>query len=330
MQSKADSLVRDGAVEVFASELRLVWHQLPNKALFGVLFTCWLLLFHYLGNSSFGYTNTASLLKWIWPSFLPADNEFDSGIGMLLPFVVLGLFWWKRNELIAVRLASWPWGLAIMLIALLIHMVGYLVQQQRVSIVGLFLGIFGIMGLAWGPVFLRRAFFPYAFMVFAVPLGSLSLAVTFRLRVVVSVLVEFVAGGLFGLDVIREGTGLFDASRSYQFDVAPACSGIRSLMAILLLCTIYGYMTFRHSWWRWLVMIAAAAPLAVVGNFLRLLVIVLAAEIFGQKTADWVHESTLFSLSPYVPAILGVIFIARWLERGGSAAPSPGAPRILK
>lgn len=49
-------------------------------------------------------------------------------------------------------------------------------------------------------------------------------------------------------------------------------------------------------------MIASALPLAVAGNVLRLTLIIVVAEAFGQKTGDWVHENTFFSMLPYVPA----------------------------
>jgi exosortase/archaeosortase family protein len=60
-------------------------------------------------------------------------------------------------------------------------------------------------------------------------------------------------------------------------------------------------------------MIAVALPLAVLGNMLRLLVIVLTADLMGQGAGNWVHENWFFSLLPYVPAFAGVLLLARWL-----------------
>jgi exosortase len=323
-QPQSGELVRDGVVEVFAAEFVTCWRQVPNKLLFGILLGVWVLLFQFMGNSTFGYLNTSSIFEWMWPAGLPTDNEFDSGPGILLPLVVAGLFWWKRRELLALPLAAWPLGLGILAFAILLHIVGYMVQQPRISIVALYVGIYGLMGMAWGARFMWRAFLPYAFFIFAIPLGSLSVGITFRLRMVVTVLVEFIANYLLGMDLVREGTGLFDPSKTYQFDVAPACSGIRSLMAVFFLCAVYGYVIFRHSWWRWFVLMVAAFPLAVLGNMLRLLTIVLAADLFGQETGNAVHDSALFSLSPYVPAILGMILLARWLERDTKPAAGTG------
>jgi exosortase/archaeosortase family protein len=95
-------------------------------------------------------------------------------------------------------------------------------------------------------------------------------------------------------------------------------------MAILFVCTVYGYMTFRASW-RWLLMIAVAFPLAVLGNMLRLLVIVLTADLMGQNAGNWVHENWFFSLLPYVPAFAGVLLLRHWLDPNRKVHPKEEA-----
>ena len=55
--------------------------------------------------------------------------------------------------------------------------------------------------------------------------------------------------------------------------------------------------------------------LAVIGNVVRLTTIIVAAETFGQSAGNYVHESFLFSLLPYVPPILGLMILGHWLEK---------------
>jgi hypothetical protein len=45
-----------------------------------------------------------------------------------------------------------------------------------------------------------------------------------------------------------------------------------------------------------------------------MLLIIVAAVMGGQAWGDYVHESTLISLVPYLPALFGFLFIGRWLE----------------
>jgi exosortase/archaeosortase family protein len=89
---------------------------------------------------------------------------------------------------------------------------------------------------------------------------------------------------------------------------------MRSLIAIFLLATIYGFIAFRSAWKRLLLM-ALAFPLAILGNLARMLLIIMAAELGGQEAGNYVHESSLFSLVPYVPAIIGLLVVGRLLEK---------------
>jgi exosortase/archaeosortase family protein len=133
------------------------------------------------------------------------------------------------------------------------------------------------------------------------------------LRILVSQLTEWVAHYLLGIGVQRMGTQLFDPLGKYQYDVAAACSGIRSLVAIFLLAMVYGFMTFRSPWKR-LFLMALAFPFSVFGNLIRMLFIIIAAEVGGQQWGNYVHESTLISLIPYVPAIVGLLWVGRLME----------------
>ena len=295
------------------------WRRLPNKGLFFALLAAWLAVFHFFGNSLLGYIHSPSLFTSLYAAYNNPNPASDDSHGNFIPFLVVGLFWWKRRELLALPLQIWWGGLLILVAGMVLHVLGYALQQPRLSIVALFTGIYGLMGLAWGREWLRKSVFPFFLFVFSIPLGGQADAITFPLRLLVCQLVELVAQWVLGIDVIRMGTQLFDPLGAYQYDVAPACSGIRSLIAIFLLATVYGFITFRSPWKRLLLM-ASAFPLAVLGNLARMLFIIVAAEIGGQKWGNYIHESSLFSLIPYIPAIIGLLVIGRWMEK----RPKPG------
>jgi exosortase len=322
-------LSEDGILEEFRIEFLKIWERIPNKLFFFLLLAAWLLLFQTLGNSTLGYIHTNSLFKWMYTSYLPdhLPGQDDSvvftedGHGIIVPFIVLGILWWKRKQLIAQPLRTWWPGLVLVALGLFLHLSGYVIQQSRVSIVGLFIGIYGLMGLAWGPAWLRATFFPFFLFAFMVPLGTLGLPITFRLRLIACQIVEAICHNALTIDIIRDGTALKDPANRYHYEVAAACSGIRSLIAILLLGIVYGSIAFR-TWWKRGLMIASAFPLAVVGNVLRLLTIIIVAEIWGQGAGNWAHESTIISLLPYIPAFLGLMGLAHWL---GEDPPSKNA-----
>jgi exosortase len=298
------------------------WRRLPNKAFFFLLLAAWLAVFQFLGNSIFGYIKSPSLLQWMYNSYNSGGAAGDDAYGNLIPFLVVGLFWWKRAELLALPLKIWPPALLIVGLGRGWHVMGYVVQEPRLSIVALFAGIYGLTGLAWGPAWLRNSFFPFFLFLFAVPLGTISDPITFPLRLFVSALVEWIAHGVLGIGVVRMGTQLFDPLGTYQYDVAAACSGIRSLTAIFLFATVWGFLVFRSPWKR-MFMMALAIPFAILGNLLRMLLIIMAAVMGGQSWGNYVHESTLISLVPYLPAFVGLLFVGRWLEKTGSTDSIP-------
>jgi exosortase len=297
----------------FVEDLMSCWNRLPNKGLFFTLLAAWLLFFQFLGNATLGYVDTASLFGWMANGYRDDADGNGDGQGWIIPWVVVGLFWWKRKQLLALPSRTWWPALLMLAGALVLHALGYLIQQPRISIVALFGGIYALMGLAWGPAWLRGSLFPFFLFAFNVPFASIAQPITFRLRLLVSWLVTGICNNLLGIDVIREGTGLFNSAHTYSYEVAAACSGLRSTIAILALCTVYGFMTFDKNWKR-ILMMAAAFPLSMFGNTLRMLAIIVAAEIGGKSWGDFVHENFFFSLLPYVPAILGVIALAHWLR----------------
>lgn len=309
-----------GVLDEFQTEFAQSWRRLPNKGFFFGLLVAWVGLFYFLGTSTFGHTKTTSLFGWMWAAY--NNRSADDAYANLIPFLVIGLFWWKRSELLDLPLRLWPPALIIVAGGLLLHIAGYLVQEERISIVALFLGIYGLMGLAWGPEWLRKGFFPFFLFIFCVPSSLLLQPITLPLRVLVTSITEWIAHYILAIDVIRAGTQLYDPFGAYQYDVAAACSGIRSLVAIFLLTLVYGFVTFQSPWKR-LVMVALAFPFSVLGNLIRMLFIIIAASLGGQAWGNYVHESTVISLIPYVPAILGVLYLGRLMEtRDKSEAPS--------
>lgn len=312
------------------AELARVWAGMPNKGFFLGLLAAWVLVFQFLGNATFGHIDSPSLFVWLYGVYTAPHHNDDHGL--LIPFVVAGLFWWKREELAAVRKELWRPGLLMLAAAMLLHVVGSLIQQARLSALAFFLGVYGLMGLAWGPAWLRASFFPFFLFGFCIPVGSLAEHITFPMRLVVTNATVVLAQAL-DIDVAQDGSRIFNAARTFQYDVAPACSGVRSLMALVVLGTVYGWITFK-SWWRRGVMIAVALPLAVVGNVARVTAVVITAQVAGHRAGERLHDYAGFVT--FAVAIGCVIWLSRLLrehppenvggERSAKTAPSSIVP----
>src|SRR5687767_8251937 len=105
------------------------WRRLPHKGAFALVLCAWIAFFHWLGNSTFGYTDTPSLFEWLYYCYVRGSEEEHVYI---VPFLVGILAWWKREDLLGAVKGSW-WPAALLLAAaVLLHIIGYVVQQTRV------------------------------------------------------------------------------------------------------------------------------------------------------------------------------------------------------
>jgi exosortase len=152
--------------------------------------------------------------------------------------------------------------------------------------VGLIYGlILYLCGWQWAKVL----WFPCAFLVFCIPLTFLDQVVAFPLRLFVTKFSVW-ALNVLGMDVFQKGTGIESkAGRFEPLDVADPCSGIRSLVALTALTSLYGYVTMDKGWKKWLLFFSSV-PLAVLGNLTRIITIVLVAQGFGQDVAMKVYH----------------------------------------
>ncbi|MBI2514131.1 MAG: exosortase [Opitutae bacterium] len=276
-------------------------------------------VFQFFGNSTRGYIDSSSLFYW-W-GFQWTDPASEGEHGWLILAVSGWLVWRNLRQQPAVNDQQSAVGAsagAAMLGGLALHLLGYAMQQARISIAALLLFTWGVLALGGGRRWGRAAAFPLGFMLFALPLNVLD-TVGFFLRVGVTD-VAFHVSRAFGCDVIRNGTQLLSPDGSYSYDVAAACSGIRSLMALTALSTLLGYLSFRSRWARVLIG-ALALPYAFVGNVVRILAIIVAAEWRGQRAGAVVHE--WFGFLVFV-IVLGLVQATVWLMQRGKKAEREG------
>jgi exosortase len=205
---------------------------------------------------------------------------------------------------------------------MVIHLFGYIIQQPRVSVVALLLGVYALVATVWGWRLAWAMAFPYALMVFSIPLGVLAEPVTIPLRHLATNVTVAITRHALGIPILQEGVQLLDPRGAYQYEVAAACSGINSLITLLVLTTVYAFVTFQKPWKR-AAIIASALPLAVASNVLRLVSIIVAAEAFGRKAGDFVHE--WFGFVTFGLGLAGLMVLGHWL-REPRVEPS-GAPQ---
>jgi exosortase len=124
-----------------------------------------------------------------------------------------------------------------------------------------------------------------------------------------------------GIPVLREGNVIHLANTSLE--VAEACSGIRSLVALLTLAIVFGYLVDPRTWVR-ACLAAAAIPIAIVANGIRVAGTGVAAHYYGAQAAEGFFHS--FSGWVVFLAAFAILFVLERLLHLIAPAPRMHAP----
>ncbi|OGV43792.1 MAG: hypothetical protein A2X46_08865 [Lentisphaerae bacterium GWF2_57_35] len=247
------------------------------SALIGLIYV----VFHLQGNTTDIRVFGRSSLTWMIGRWGDIGGEYSHG--WLIPLVSIGLVWCKRKELWAAPKKVCYAGLMVVIFALLLHWLGAKAQQTRLSLMSLIMVIWGVPFYLYGWQVAKLLLFPCAYLIFCIPLNFID-SLTSPLRILATLVSAGILNGL-GLRVHRVGSGLFsDASNEFSFDVAPECSGLHSLLAMTALTAVYAYLTQKTFMKKWLLFLFCI-PIALVGNIVRITLVVLIAAGFGQKVA---------------------------------------------
>jgi exosortase len=147
----------------------------------------------------------------------------------------------------------------------------------------------------FGVAVLRRNWFPLFFLLFAVPPpGSLVDQITAPLKQFVSE-AAMKTVYLFGVPASREGVTIYVSK--YQLLMEDACSGMNSLFGLTAVSLLYIYL-LRGAFARYcLLMTLFVIPIAIVGNILRVIVLILLTYFMGDGVAQgFLHYTTGFLL----------------------------------
>jgi len=210
-----------------------------------------------------------------------SDPNFSHGF--FVPLFSAFVVWQERKRL--ARLARRPaWsGLAILFCGLTLLIVGQMGAELFLSRTSLLLVLAGIIILFFGWNVFRAVLFPWAFLLLMIPIPAILFnKITFPLQVLASK-VAAATLPMFGVPVLREGNVI--NLPSMALEVAEACSGIRSLMTLLALAIIYGYLIEKRQWRRW-VLVLASLPIAVAANSLRIIVTGLLVQYWDPDKAE--------------------------------------------
>jgi exosortase len=235
----------------------------------------------------------AALVCWLYAPTLvrlvaqwAQDPDFSHGF--LVP--LFSLYVLSRDYGRFARMQPRPsWGgLFLLAFALLVLIVGQMGAELFLARVSLLLVMASLIVLFLGWSFLRAAAFPLGFLILMIPIPAILFnQITFPLQLLASRLAAPVLP-LLGVPVLREGNLI--SLPSGTLEIAKACSGVRSLMSLITVAIIYGFLTDKRLWLRCLLALASV-PIAVIANSSRIIGIGLLVQYWNEDAAEYFHAS---------------------------------------
>jgi exosortase len=250
----------------------------------------------------------------------------------LVPLICLVLVFSQREKIRQAPIRGSNWAIAWILLGILVYCIGLKAEMQYFGFLAIQILLAGLILWFWGIRVFRHLTFAWLFLLFAWPLPFLQGALGLPLRLVMSHASTTMLN-LLGTPCVQSGTAVLSAANlpaglklgdKFQVDIADPCSGLHSLFALMMISALAGYISMNKSSLRLLVFLAAI-PIAILGNVVRILLLVWGTQSFGSSFAlgtegapSWFHTGCGYAVYLVALAFLfGFISFlnSKWSQR---------------
>jgi exosortase len=240
----------------------------------------------------------------------------DYSHGFFVVPVAFYLVWGKKNKLKTISPSCTPWAWMLVIGSIFLYIFSFFANINTLSSYSMIFFIGSAIILLRGWQTFRLLLFPWLFLFFMVPVPSqIYASITVPLQLLVS-MISVALASLSGLPVLREGNVIY--LPHHTLEVVQACSGLRSLVALLALTSLFAYVKLNLLPTR-IVLFLSAIPIAIGVNIIRVLLIIAAYTLWN---FDLAHGSghVLLGTIIFLLALLIVYFIQRILKRWDAIA----------
>jgi len=259
----------------------------------------------------------APTLVWLFGRW--TISVWQHAHGLFIPPLVAWLVAQELKRHRNLPVASSAWGFALLVPALLLHVLDTGIQTQLLSALSLVIALPGLSLLFLGWPRTKTILFPLVFTGFALPIPlALTEQVHLALRQITTAAVTPLLSAT-GVSLFSQGTTIFLANATVE--IADACSGFSTLYASMAFAFLLAY--FSSSNRRRVLVLAVAAPVAIAANVLRMLILLHLVVLRGPQILDtFIHPlSGILTFAIALPLLL-------WAggDKPVRGAPPAGAP----
>jgi len=222
-----------------------------------------------------------STFTWLYERFTGADSYYSHGF--LVPLVTVFFIWRKRGKLRTLPQGYSIRGLALVVWALLLHILSIWTHVFFTSGFSILFLVFGLPLFLFGKKITKEILFPLSFLIFMLPLPIKGVnAFSFPLKMYVT---KFSVGLVseMGIPAFRQGFHIYLSNASLT--IGNPCSGLRSLISFMALGAIFAYL-LKASLGRKVFVFLLSIPIGLFSNMTRVVALTLAANFWGSKTAS--------------------------------------------
>ena len=320
-----------------------------NFAAWVVPVTCAVLFFALIAfvipYSASQYNTKLSLAHLVrkMAAFGQSDNAAHASLDftycLFVPLIFGYLVYLRWGDLRKAQIEGSNIGLGVLILGLLVYWFGMRAENQYFGYAALQIFLAGVILFLWGPAVFRILVFPWAFFIFTWPMPFLDPIIAFPLRMVMSTMAGHLLP-MLGVPTLQSGTALLSApdivhsipaGASFQIDIADPCSGIRSLFALLMFSALFGYLMLPKLWQQWTIFLSAF-PVAILGNLVRVLLLVFGSIWFGSAFAigtsdipSTYHEGCgflVYGVALGIEFFLASLLTRKWGRSADDEAPS--------
>jgi exosortase len=224
--------------------------------------------------------------------------------GILVVPAAAYMVWTMWSRLKQIPPQASVWGVVLLLAGALQATLGLAAHWIWVSRMAFLVSLVGSIMALHGVRMVRELAYPLCTLILMVaPPTFVYENLTLSLQLLASRLGEICLEAL-GYSVVREGNILELVGT--KLSVEEACSGIRSLLSILFMCTLYDYFFVRGTLMRTLILVTAA-PVAILGNAGRIVATGIASQYNRELIHGAAHEA--FGYFSVVIAAVGCVVL---------------------
>ncbi len=242
----------------------------------------------------------------VWEGLVSAWSRSDEySHGFFIVPLSLFILWKKKNVLARITPSPSAWGLAIIIISLLLYILADLAEISTVASFSMVPLLAGVTIYFYGFKILNECIFSLFLLLFMIPVpAQIYSSMTIPLQLIVSKTSALMASAI-GMPIHLEGNVIHMPGR--VLEVVQACSGLRSLISLLTLSLIFGYFALKSNWLR-SVLFVSGIPAAILVNIIRVFFMVLAFYYFNlDLTKGLIH--TIYGMVIFFLAIIIILII---------------------